>query len=920
MRDALWVSCCAVAGGSFRLQALQSPDDLFSLFASLHSCVARSTSPPRHRAAAAASPACQPVTRGSALGLFLRSLLLSFHLLPFQAVCDVLGDIHEYLHHAGCSASTGSTEMGSMDEQAAGRRESTGEASHGEWGSGEGRGNDGGEEMEVDVGVEGGVDGGEGVGIEGGEPLAFDTVTHRRRTTREGTRESRREAAGGVIGWDGGRGAGRRSSGGMVGVEGEAGEEGRESGEGQGRWRRKQRGVSGMQKQFLREAGRLAEYLDCRIEQASRRGAAAAGPRSEQGREGEGSGGAVDGAHADDQRALAHAHDLPPKVHLWQHHESLASRHLSDSLSSLHRYFDYRCPRVQGYVFACSAPVHMAQQESDDVCLVHALTAICHLLSQTATSDAPRQLAVLGAPSSLQQPTLLEGGVWRGGGGSGGKKGRVGGEGKLGGEKGAHGGVDGEGGGGAAVGGGVQQQVCALLQRCLVRAAQLRLPRLVFAIQLLLTRYSVEHVTDGRALHATTSLSLPPSDFTSADDLAASAVKLLRHRAAHSGAAAALPLLHRLQQHPLLSSSPSLRIAELELTHDLCLATGRTSQALHVCEQLAAIATRHGLSNNDEQGTGHGAGQGGTEVDLELEAACRHVHTLVAASRFPQAASAAKVLFTACCQHNRQLYHARCLLLLAELHLKAGSPAAALPHALACASLAARLHALLLQATATLTAAEATLALAPPSCSPIRAGGGYGAAGADERVGGAAGGDGGGGERSSSGRECAAQALWLLDGVCLPVLLGQSGLSMRCRTLMLIAQCHLALLPPAAVPGSAPAVLPLLEEAASGFHTMQVSPSQSHPVTRTPSLTPSHSHQVIHTKSLTPSRSHQVTHTKSLSPRQFGAAYLPLRTRPPCLPCVPPHSFPYPPLFPSGARPGEGRAAPAGTAVPEMLS
>ncbi|CAI5479874.1 unnamed protein product, partial [Closterium sp. Yama58-4] len=68
-----------------QLQALQSPDDLFSLFASLHSCVARSTSPPRHRAAAAAaSPACQPVTRGSALGLFLRSLLLSFHHLPFQ--------------------------------------------------------------------------------------------------------------------------------------------------------------------------------------------------------------------------------------------------------------------------------------------------------------------------------------------------------------------------------------------------------------------------------------------------------------------------------------------------------------------------------------------------------------------------------------------------------------------------------------------------------------------------------------------------------------------------------------------------------------------------------------------------------------------------------------------------------------------
>ncbi|CAI7793503.1 unnamed protein product [Closterium sp. NIES-53] len=370
-----------------QLQALQSPDDLFSLFASLHSCVARSTSPPRHRAAAAASPACQPVTRGSALGLFLRSLLLSFHHLPFQAVCDVLGDIHEYLHHAGCMGSTAST--GSMDEQATGRRESTGEASHGEWGSGE-VGSDGGEEMDVDVGV----------GIEGGEPLAFDTVTHRRRTTYEGTRESSREEAGGIA-WDGGRGgggaragagarvgedrtaweeeferevlgrggrgggqgddalmqadgddgglwgggAGRRSSGGMVRVEGEAGEEGWGSGEGRGRGRRKQRGGGGMQKQFLREAGRLAEYLDGRIEEASRRGTAAVCPRTDEEQQEEESGGAVDDAHADDQSALAHSHDLPPKVHLWQHHESLSSRHLSDSLSSLHRYFDYRCPR-----------------------------------------------------------------------------------------------------------------------------------------------------------------------------------------------------------------------------------------------------------------------------------------------------------------------------------------------------------------------------------------------------------------------------------------------------------------------------------------------------------------------------------------------------------------------------------------------
>ncbi|GJP70468.1 hypothetical protein CLOP_g1408 [Closterium sp. NIES-67] len=554
----------------------------------------------------------------------------------------------------------------------------------------------------------------------------------------------------------------------------------------------------------------------------------------------------------------------------------------------------------------------MAQQETDDVCLVHALSAICHLLSQTASSDARRQLAALGAPSSLQQPTRLEGG----------------------------------------------QQVCALLQRCLLRGAQLRLPRLVFAIHLLLARYSVEHVSGVRPLHGTTSLSLPPSDVTpspllvchhlrmgahlfnhsctsaillpsalsplsfppsaplslaalrlassssssavaaaaaalsltsslalsaplssastaaglfssaqtmptpqaaasaapaaaaaaaagrlapppaavvrlagaahgvraaawevygcpsmamassalhllcysdaaTADDLAAAAVKLLRHTAAHRGASVALPLLHRLQQHPLLSSSPTLRIAELEITHDLCLATGRTSRALLVCQQLATIATRHGPSPA-------GGGAGGTEVDLELEAACRHVHTLIAATCFPQAAAAAKALFTACCRHNRQLYHVRCLLLMALLHLRAGSPLSALPHALTCASLASHLHLLHLAAAATLTAAEATLALAPT-------GGGS--------AGGSGGGSSSGGGESSSGQH-AAHALSLLDGVCLPVLLGQSGLTMRCRTLMFIAQCQLSIHSDA-VHACVPRVLPLLEEAAHGFHTMQ---------------------------------------------------------------------------------------------------
>ncbi|GJP36037.1 hypothetical protein CLOM_g20577 [Closterium sp. NIES-68] len=172
-----------------QLQALQSPDDLFSLAASLRSCVGGSSGPSSQQAGV-------PVAAGSALGLFLRSLLLALHHLPFQGVCHVLGAIHGYLHHHCMLTSPGASPR----------------------------------------------------------PLSFDTITHSSR-----------------------------------GPQGSA------------------------QRQQAR-------------------------------------------------RALIET-------------------------------------------------VRMAQQETDDVCLVHALSAICHLLSQTASSDARRQLAALGAPSSLQQPTRLEGGL-----------------------------------------------------------------------------------------------------------------------------------------------------------------------------------------------------------------------------------------------------------------------------------------------------------------------------------------------------------------------------------------------------------------------------------------------------------------------------------------------------------------------------
>ncbi|GJP70469.1 hypothetical protein CLOP_g1409 [Closterium sp. NIES-67] len=267
-----------------QLQALQSPDDLFSLAASLRSCVGGSSGPSSQQAGV-------PVAAGSALGLFLRSLLLALHHLPFQGVCHVLGAIHGYLHQwagrRGMQAH--SREMGS-------------EAAEGdsEWREeGEEVWRDGGEAMEVDW--EGDSHCMLASPGASSRPLSFDTITHRSRgpqgsaQRQQARRVGGRAAAEGAAWLSGGRregddavqadgrdggvwggGGGRRSSGGMVGVEAEAGEEGRESEEGRG-------GGGGTQKRYLREAGRLAEYLDARMEAATRLGAAAASPRTSEG-------------------------------------------------------------------------------------------------------------------------------------------------------------------------------------------------------------------------------------------------------------------------------------------------------------------------------------------------------------------------------------------------------------------------------------------------------------------------------------------------------------------------------------------------------------------------------------------------------------------------------------------------------------
>ena len=146
-----------------------------------------------------------------------------------------------------------------------------------------------------------------------------------------------------------------------------------------------------------------------------------------------------------------------------------------------------------------------ALQKGDDVCLVHALCAIVHLLSRCRPTLAAKHLTPFVGSRMRLRPRHRggEGNGHRGrdhqGGGDSGS-GREGGAGvqmQVGGDEAGAEGADRAAGGGeesdseeAVV--WVHRQLLLLLRRCLSRAAELRLPRLVVATRLILARFSIE--------------------------------------------------------------------------------------------------------------------------------------------------------------------------------------------------------------------------------------------------------------------------------------------------------------------------------------------------------------------------------------------------------------------------------------------
>ncbi|CAK9272339.1 unnamed protein product [Sphagnum jensenii] len=468
------------------------------------------------------------------------------------------------------------------------------------------------------------------------------------------------------------------------------------------------------------------------------------------------------------------------------------------SLGSMHAHFGHVNQAMQ----ALNEAVRIAQQNNDDSCLVHALAALCHLLSEVgAVADSSPKNSYFG-----NQPSL-----------------------------------------------GMQQQLLLLLRRCLQRALELKLPHLVAFSRLALAKFDLQHVrkspsfgglksagrqgtspvevckalrlspyllsdtvsnslslqTGGSGNIATinqqrqtgnTSASFPAqplsmsggmtggggwstmggrlgplpdsvlrlagtshllraaswelygsapmvrvsalvhaicyTDVASADDLSLSYVKLAQHLAASKGYSAALAALEFARRKFSMVAKSRVRAVQLQLVHDQALHRGKIKLAQVACGELSSLASP----------------ALGVDMELKTEAAFRHTRSFLASGHLDEATTSARALFSSCYKANNQLNTGLVLLLLADIHKRAGSAVTGLPYALAGLTLCQSFSLDLLQVTAMVTLAELWLDL---------------------------------------GVSHAARALLLLYQ-CLPIVLGHGSLELRARTNLAVAHCHLS--------------------------------------------------------------------------------------------------------------------------------
>ncbi|KAK9664114.1 hypothetical protein RND81_14G020200 [Saponaria officinalis] len=226
------------------------------------------------------------------------------------------------------------------------------------------------------------------------------------------------------------------------------------------------------------------------------------------------------------------------------------------------------------------------------------------------------------------------------------------------------------------------------------------------------------------------------ADASSLDNLALACVKLVQHLAAFKGYEDAYTAFKIIEEKFTVISKSRISLLKLQLLHEHALHRGDLKLAQRVSDELCALASP----------------VTGVDADIKTEASLRQARTLLAANQYSQAAQVVHSLFCSCYKFNLHVESASVLLLLAEIHKKAGNAALGLPYALASILFSQSFNLDLLKASATLTLAELWLMFGPSE---------------------------------------AQRALALLHGV-FPMILGHGGLELRARAHITEAKCHLS--------------------------------------------------------------------------------------------------------------------------------
>ncbi|XP_074576741.1 anaphase-promoting complex subunit 5 isoform X2 [Curcuma longa] len=226
------------------------------------------------------------------------------------------------------------------------------------------------------------------------------------------------------------------------------------------------------------------------------------------------------------------------------------------------------------------------------------------------------------------------------------------------------------------------------------------------------------------------------ADAASSSELSLAYAKLIQHLSVFKGYTEAFNALKLAEKKFSSSSNQHIQILKLQLLHERALHRGNLKAAQQICDKFGVLASS--IS--------------GVDMDLKTEAGLRNARTLLAANQFSQAAAVASNLFSTCYKFNMQVENATVLLLLAEIHKKAGDTVLGLPYALASLSFCKIFNLDLLKASATIILAELWLAL---------------------------------------GSSHAKKALSLVH-LALPMILGHGGLELRARANIALAKCLLS--------------------------------------------------------------------------------------------------------------------------------